>query len=695
MIPTEDGASHAPGVHITCIHCFTLVRVKEPHTTVVVGYSNGQIRIFSQMGEPLVTETLHDTAVTRIRSQPADNNGEDLAVLYGGGAVVVIDGFTLGQLLRACLSRIQQGGDLVDFDAGTALHMKKWGIEEQEDCHDIVCLGQAVPSAYDRLMQKQSDDWAVSTYITSGFRPMLTGYTTRGCESRPFFSATALAGAVASKLGSAMLSVVTSFWGSSKSKARTPTPEEPRGVDGEVLSEAARRPADPLALSYSLEDPRRRLRALYPCPRRKLIAMTDDFGRVLLFDHSTSTIARVWKGYRDAQCGWVSAVETTDSVDEIPETLNGRPARSASAETAAIPRECVFLVILAPKRLLLEIWNAALGTRVAAFNVAENSTLVSLRDYRLIHTGGGMPGECYLMGPNGHLKDVTVPFESALSNSLSASTQDRHQLRRLRSLLARLAASGATSAELDNPESTGYAGGGQDAGGGEDEGREDEEGETPEDHTKIVAALEALEAPAALIEALDMLAAEPLPDALIRSCQDQLEVQSRAAAEQTEVDPVAMTKLGTMLQLRQGQIDAHAVLAVAACTAGNGTHPDEGLPSEADTMSTLGAVGVPDFECKLASGFIRACLGEALGESESLGVQPFAADVALGPFIHSVHKLAASARLSDDARDSLAKFCFQAMLEEGTEPEKLAPAWLSLGLSVNQLLTYLLHRALL
>ena len=117
---------------------------------------------------------------------------------------------------------------------------------------------------------------------------MVTGYSTRGCESRPFFSATALASTVASKLGSAMLSVVTSFWGSSKPQSKL----QPRlqassaaaaaavagSGDGEELSESAQRPADPLALEYSLEDPRRRLRALYPSPKQNKVAMTDDFG---------------------------------------------------------------------------------------------------------------------------------------------------------------------------------------------------------------------------------------------------------------------------------------------------------------------------------------------------------------------------------------------------------------------------------
>lgn len=200
-----------------------------------------------------------------------------------------------------------------------------------------------------------------------------------------------------------MLSVVTSFWGSSKPQSKLQAqPQASSTTDGDELPESAQRPADPLALEYSLEDPRRRLRALYPSPKQNKVAMTDDFGRVLLFDKATSTISRVWKGYRDAQCGWIVAVEATDPANglETPSTRARGPAsRSASAETSATPRECMFLAILAPKRQLLEIWTAALGTRVAAFNVADNSVLVTLRDGLQSHMGGGLPADCYLMSP--------------------------------------------------------------------------------------------------------------------------------------------------------------------------------------------------------------------------------------------------------------------------------------------------------
>jgi hypothetical protein len=111
---------------------------------------------------------------------------------------------------------------------------------------DCSCFGAAVPAAYDNLLVHQSSSSPIHRYtppppkflslskgaderltrmldmsrdirrpryFVCGSRPMLTVYSTAGCE-QSYFSAKALASNVAAKLGTAMLSVVSSFWGS-------------------------------------------------------------------------------------------------------------------------------------------------------------------------------------------------------------------------------------------------------------------------------------------------------------------------------------------------------------------------------------------------------------------------------------------------------------------------------------------------
>ena len=509
---------------------------------------------------------------------------------------------------------------------------------------------------------------------------------------RPFFSATALASTVASKLGSAMLSVVTSFWGSSKPQSKLQAqPQASSTTDGDELPESAQRPADPLALEYSLEDPRRRLRALYPSPKQNKVAMTDDFGRVLLFDKATSTISRVWKGYRDAQCGWIVAVEATDPANglETPSTRARGPAsRSASAETSATPRECMFLAILAPKRQLLEIWTAALGTRVAAFNVADNSVLVTLRDGLQSHMGGGLPADCYLMSPaNKTMKKISVPFESALSNSLSSSTQDRHQLRRLKSLLAALSDAGSKErggggggggggdngggggggggssicsirsgssgdSRVDGNGGAAAGGAGDGAGAGDNRdgsgdgisgegsvGAGDGAGNGAADDSpakRILGALKAIEAPVSLCEAVGMLGAVDLADSLIRAYQDQLEVQAAATAEAEGGDPVAQAKLDKVLKHRRGQIEAYDIMlsaTEAAVRAATWVNNNDGvLPSSADAAAALNIAGVAQAaDREFVAAIFLACLAEAKASATSLSSPPSSSPFASSP----------------------------------------------------------------
>lgn len=60
---------------------------------------------------------------------------------------------------------------------------------------------------------------------------------------------------------------------------------------------------------------------------------------------------RMWKGYRDAQCGWLMAEE---------EQSKGRK------------RMALFLVIYAPKKGVVEVWAMQQGPRVATFTTSKN-----------------------------------------------------------------------------------------------------------------------------------------------------------------------------------------------------------------------------------------------------------------------------------------------------------------------------------
>jgi hypothetical protein len=87
---------------------------------------------------------------------------------------------------------------------------------------------------------------------------MLTCYSTYGVD-RPLFSAGALASNVAAKIGTAVFSMVTSFWGSARAdKDKIP----PKRVDLDLTSG----PLAALPHELSLVDPRRQITALSFAP---------------------------------------------------------------------------------------------------------------------------------------------------------------------------------------------------------------------------------------------------------------------------------------------------------------------------------------------------------------------------------------------------------------------------------------------
>ena len=73
-------------------------------------------------------------------------------------------------------------------------------------------------------------------------------------------------------------------------------------------------------------------------PIGNLATVTDAFNRVMLFDYSKGNVVRMWKGYRDAQCGWIVVEEEEDE------------------QPKQVKRKAVFVVIYAPKRGIIEIY---------------------------------------------------------------------------------------------------------------------------------------------------------------------------------------------------------------------------------------------------------------------------------------------------------------------------------------------------
>lgn len=198
---------------------------------------------------------------------------------------------------------------------------------------------------------------------------MASIYTTAGVD-KGFFSAADLATSVATNLGKAVFSVVTSFWGGGGGRVDD---KQGKGDAGKAKPPAAAlEPCTELPLALSLNDPRRRVLSVVLAPSGQHAVTTDTYGRVLLLKARDMTVLRVWKGYREAECCWLQSLEDIDPAGDVaPGVATPRAKRFPDRR-----RSCSFLVIFAPRRGLLEVWNIPLGPRVAAFNLGPGSKLV-------------------------------------------------------------------------------------------------------------------------------------------------------------------------------------------------------------------------------------------------------------------------------------------------------------------------------
>ncbi|XP_078349429.1 rab3 GTPase-activating protein non-catalytic subunit-like isoform X1 [Oculina patagonica] len=410
-------------------------------TCIVAGFTSGYMRIYLQNGSMLLSQFLHDDPVLRLKCrtwQPYKNYGtaeqvEELAILYPS-ALVIIDGFSLYQSLRACrnqLARAQASG-LSELIGPPPLAYKKWRFDGQKHITDIASCGVVPPNMFDQLQTAsfiggfnaniRSNMPAMSHYVSTGMEPFVAVYTAMEGSSPPLISDVALA--VASKLTTAVLSKLTAAsgwlgWGSKPTSQSTEPskPAKPKVEKGTLL------PA-----RFGLPDTLRHGTSITMAPNGRLAVTTDDFGRVMLLDAKKGIVVRIWKGYRDAECGWVMVGEENHHEEELPKS---------SLRTA------LFLVIYATKRGILEIWRTEQGPRVAAFNVG--------KDCRLLYAGHGIMGlghvirqgqappqhtlNCTLIQGDGTLKTFSVPFHCALSDKHSKRVRDLHLLKKLSVLL--------------------------------------------------------------------------------------------------------------------------------------------------------------------------------------------------------------------------------------------------------------------
>uniref|UniRef100_A0A4W5R507 RAB3 GTPase activating protein subunit 2 (non-catalytic) n=1 Tax=Hucho hucho TaxID=62062 RepID=A0A4W5R507_9TELE len=454
-LSTEEGINSVG--RSVCLCVFRSSTGRPDWTCIVVGFSSGYVRFYTESGVLLLAQLLNEDPVLRLRCRTYEiprhpgvtEQHEELSILYPA-ALVTIDGFSLFQSLRACRNQVARaaaaGSEVVH---PPPLAYKKWGLQDMDTIVDHSSVGIMTLCVFDQMKNAsilggfhasvKGSPPAMSQYITVGGGPYTGFYYAIEGSSQPLLSHVALA--VASKLTSALFSAASGWLGWKKQSEEEPTQKQKPKVE----------PATPLAVRFGLPDSRRHGEFICLSPCNTLAGVTDDFGRVTLLDVGRGIAIRMWKGYRDAQLGWVQVSE-------------GRGERESSPSAPLPRRHAQFLVIYAPRRGILEVWGTQQGPRVGAFTVGKHCRLL-YAGYRLmgvnsvtsqgwlLHT----QQVCLFDPATGALRTVTVPFHLALSDKKSERAKDMHLLKRLTTLLkSREVEPGTTAMEGENEQMEGY-----------------------------------------------------------------------------------------------------------------------------------------------------------------------------------------------------------------------------------------------
>jgi len=127
--------------------------------------------------------------------------------------------------------------------------------------------------------------------------------------------------------------------------------------------------------------------------RGSMVVASDSFGRALLIDVVSLTVIRIWKSYRDAQFGWIMcswpqrAPQQSHTTDDhlLQSQSHAGKRRRADAESSHGMQDSnaeldkpvsLHLVLYAPRRQALELWQMRHGSRVATSQVSSSCKLL-------------------------------------------------------------------------------------------------------------------------------------------------------------------------------------------------------------------------------------------------------------------------------------------------------------------------------
>lgn len=410
---------------ITAVLCLPVViesqssQVGPEWVCVAIGFESGIVRFYTEDCKLLLSEQFNTERVCNLKCQSQHSPRPDLNMELKPEEIYVeyahticnINGNQLFSMLRSCRNQLGTGSPVECSIKG--VNVKKFGFQDQFLINDVTVVGLDLANTFDHLLTASTCGGFETRYramaphntlfVGVGSKPYVAFHYALEGGSQPVL--TDVAKAVASKLKSALPSWLTG--------------NKP-GI--EKQASLATQPSEPMGCRFGLCDLRRTASSVMLSQDRRLGAVTDVLGRIVLLDCRRGIVLRIFKGYRDAQCAFI----------QVPNEKHSK--RHSNVKVAT------FLIVYAPKKGTLEIFTAQHGLKIATFTASKFSILLYV-NYGLVgftittKLRYLCPFTCGLLDPDGDIKEIIVPFHFSLAEKNSHKARDLHLYKRLKSYI--------------------------------------------------------------------------------------------------------------------------------------------------------------------------------------------------------------------------------------------------------------------
>lgn len=420
---------------------------------VIVGLSSGSLQFYSDNGAILYEKSLHNESILNTRII-----GEEITVFYPTCIIVLQINHLIPLLksLREMYSKAKTTKiDLMDKDY--MLAFKKWDYKSNElVISDALMIPQQKTCLFDHLLTESLELGFSKKYritpsqnasvVSIGSRPfvsfhsaregfrqnVLTGtklhYQPKTCSTDTFqlvnFQMLQKLLLIRLHRDYRKFQLLIHFSKSSHSqflflRSWLTGTQPQQSLDNEY----AENNSETLYPKHELIDYQRMGCNIYMAPNNhQLCAVTDNLGRIILMNTLSGTMIRIWKGYREAQCGFLEVSE----------------ARSRKDQSTDSRRSGLFLVIYAPRKAIMEIWCLQKGPKVATFQASRNGFLI-YNNHEAVQSKSSKKdnkGSCmFFDADDNSFKVFSIPFHCILSETNSKSAEDFHYLKKIKMTL--------------------------------------------------------------------------------------------------------------------------------------------------------------------------------------------------------------------------------------------------------------------